>query len=321
MFTSIPYLAGWLMIAYATSVEWIYVGRALTGFCAGIGAVTAPAYLVEISTTETRGLLTTSFQIAAFLDILMINSLGLVLRWSFLAVLGAVVITIAMCLTYFVPESPHWLIRQSRNLEGMEALMFLRGKHSNVNREFREISDSQADQPADGIRLRDLLDPTFYKPLLLAVSLMFFQQFCGTSVVLSYAVEIFQSTGSLINPYVCASVVAAVQLFAGAISSVLMDKVGRKMLYITSGSFIMLSLIVLGIHSFASEKNNIHISSFQWVPLVCFVSYIAAYSIEYGPIPGVVIPEIVPIYSRSTVLYRCICFVLFFWFCCSKMFR
>ncbi|KFM61697.1 Facilitated trehalose transporter Tret1, partial [Stegodyphus mimosarum] len=302
MYVSAIYLIGWLMIAYASSVEWIYAGRALTGFCSGVCNVAVPVYVLEIATTQTRGLLTSGFTIAAGLGILIAMGLGAVLRWSWLAVSAAVILTGAVCLMYFMPESPAWLVSKSRSLTAEKALKTLRGKKSDYKIELREISESQAEQSANSIRLRNIIDPAFYKPLAIAVTLMFFQMFCGINVLLTYTVEIFESSGSLINPSLGSVIFAVVFVLSSGVSSILMDRAGRKKLYITSGGCMILTLTVLGIFSLLSAEHKINSTSLGWIPDVCFISYIAAYSMGFGPVPYVMVPELVPLHSRSTVM-------------------
>ncbi|XP_035211572.1 facilitated trehalose transporter Tret1-2 homolog [Stegodyphus dumicola] len=302
MYVSTVYLTGWLMITYASSVEWIYAGRALTGFCSGVCNVAVPVYVLEIATTQTRGLLTSGFTIAAGLGILITMGLGAVLRWSWLAVSAAVIITCAVCLMYFVPESPAWLVSQSRSLAAEKALKKLRGKKSDYKTELREISESQAEQSDGSIRLQDICDPAFYKPLAIAVTLMFFQMFCGLNVFLTYTVEIFESSGSLISPSLGSVIFAVVFVLSSGVSSILMDRAGRRKLYITSGGCMILSLTVLGVFSLLAAEHKINTTSLGWIPDVCFISYIASYSMGFGPVPYVMIPELVPLHSRSTVM-------------------
>ncbi|KFM79519.1 Facilitated trehalose transporter Tret1, partial [Stegodyphus mimosarum] len=302
MYMSAVYLSSWLMIAYASSVEWIYAGRALSGFCSGMCNVAVPVYVLEIATIETRGLLTSGFQIAIGLGIFITMALGAVVRWSWLAMSAAVINTSATCLMYFVPESPAWLVSKSKSLDAEKALKELRGKKSDYKTELREISKTLVEQSADGIRLRDILNPTLYKPLAIAITLMFFQMFCGINVFLTYTVEIFESSGSLINPSLGSIIFAAVLVLSASVSSILMDRAGRKKLYITSGSCMILSLTVLGIFSFISAEYKKNLTSFGWIPFMCFISYIAAFGIGFGPVPYVMIPELVPLRSRSTVM-------------------
>ncbi|GIY92715.1 facilitated trehalose transporter Tret1 [Caerostris extrusa] len=106
MFVSTIYTLGWLAIAYAPSIAVIYLGRIISGLCAGTCAVAVPTYIVEIAPTEIRGFLTSGFQVAFSVGVFLIIGLGAVLRWSWLAISGAVLTTSAVCLMVIMPESP-----------------------------------------------------------------------------------------------------------------------------------------------------------------------------------------------------------------------
>ncbi|KFM64770.1 Glucose transporter type 3, partial [Stegodyphus mimosarum] len=55
MYMSTLLLGGWLLIAYATSLPFVYAGRSLTGICCGLICVVTPMYIVELSPPAIRG--------------------------------------------------------------------------------------------------------------------------------------------------------------------------------------------------------------------------------------------------------------------------
>lgn len=50
------------------------------------------------------------------------------------------------------------------------------------------------------------------KALLISMGCMFFQQISGINVVIFYMADIFNSTGSQINPHTCSIIVGIVQV-------------------------------------------------------------------------------------------------------------
>lgn len=303
IYISTTFTLSWLLIAYAPTVHFIYAGRILSGFSAGICTVAVPAYVVEISTVEIRGFLTAGFQVAFAVGVVIMSSFGIILRWSWLAIVGAIVAVVGACLLYFMPESPPWLVRNGKYGEAMRGIRFLRGKKHDAAREFKEITENIAQEPRDGLTLREFLNPSLYKPLLIAFGLMFNMSFCGFPAVMSYTVKVFKEEGNSFNPNVAATIVVVIQMIATMLSSLLMDRAGRKSLYVTSGSLMTLTLIALGAYTYCSQKYDAStLSHWSWVPLVSFMIYIAAFSIGFGPMPFVVIPELVPTHSRSFVM-------------------
>lgn len=218
-----------------------------------------------------------------------------------MAILGASTVSAGACLLLFMPESPSWLVKNSRTDEAIRGIRFLKGKSYDVAGELKEITEHLAKEPTGGQSLRELLSPNLYKPLLVAFFLMFNLTFCGFPAIISYTVEVFQTAGGSVNPNIAATVVTVVQLISTAVSSLLVDRVGRKTLYVISGSGMTVCLVSLGMYTFLSEHHH-PTSGWNWLPLASFVAYIAAFSLGFGPVPYVVIPELVPIRNRSLVM-------------------
>ncbi|XP_054719650.1 facilitated trehalose transporter Tret1-like [Uloborus diversus] len=302
MFISGTYMVSWLTIVYANSVAFLYVGRLIAGFSCGMATVAVSAYVVEIAPTKIRGFLSSGFQVLYSVGVLIIMSLGVVLRWSWLALSAAVFVAISACMMLAMPESPVWLIRESRNLEAAYSLKFLRGMNADIAKEAQDIKENMTKDTAGGVTWRELSKPTLYKPLIIVFFLFFFGQLSGMAALISYTVDIFEKAGGIVDARVSAAVVAIVQLIATIMCSILIDRTGRKFLYIISGIFIFISLSCLAIYTVMLQKYDFDLDNYKWLPLLSFVVYIAAYSCGFGPIPFVMAPEFVPIHSRGVVL-------------------
>lgn len=297
LYVSFSFTFSWLVVAYAPRLLFVILGRVVSGFCSGVCSVAVPAYLVEIATLNTRGLLSSSFQLSFAVGVFLQMALGIFLRWSWLAVCGAAVVVIGALFTLFMPESPPWLVKMRRNDEALQALRFLRGRDASAEEEFDEIREHQAEDSDHEWSWRELIRPEMYKPLAISVSLMFFQQFAGINALNAYSVKIFQDSKSALDPTVAAALVALVQILATVLSGLLMDRQGRRILYMASGSCMGLSLTAAGLHARLCEPG-----SWSWVPVLAFVTYMAGFAIGFGPIPFVVTPELVPLRSRSFLL-------------------
>lgn len=297
LYVSFSFTFSWLVVAYASRLSLVILGRVVSGFCSGVCSVAVPAYLVEIATLNTRGLLSSSFQLSFAVGVFLQMALGIFLRWSWLAICGAAVVVIGAILTLFIPESPPWLIKVCRNNEALEALRFLRSHEDAAEEEFTEIRDHLAEESDEGWTWRELVRPEMYKPLVISVSLMFFQQFAGINALNAYSVKIFQDSEIAFDPRVAAALVALVQILATILSGLLMDRLGRRLLFMMSGVGMVISLTAAGFHARLCEPG-----SWSWVPVLTFVTYMAGFAIGFGPIPFVVTPELVPLRSRSFLL-------------------
>ncbi|KAF8785554.1 Facilitated trehalose transporter Tret1 like protein [Argiope bruennichi] len=300
MLSSIPFLIGWLFIAYAKKVVYIYLGRFITGFCVGLVCVTTPPYLIEISTPDVRGLLGSSFQLFIVIGVLIVNSLGATLSWEWLAVLSLALVILSMVTMLFVPESPRWLIGKGGYQEAVSAVKFLQGDYVDASAECVAIDEDLRNQPKGSISLKELLKPDALIPALLSFGLVFFQQTTGSNAILFYTVDIFSAAGSQ-NAKVSTIIIDGVLVVATAVSSGLMDKAGRKSLLILSGIGMAISLFALGTYDQISESNPAVKSDYNWVPLVCLIIYIATFSIGFGPIPWLMMAEMTPLRTRSVI--------------------
>jgi len=78
-------------------------------------------------------------------------------------------------------------------------------------------------------------------------------------------------------------------------SNLLVDKVDRKILLYTSAIGMMLSLGILSSHYYLLSYTE----TFPYTPLIALVIYISSFSIGFGPIPWLLIGEILPSRSRG----------------------
>ena len=103
---------------------------------------------------------------------------------------------------FFMPESPYYLV--SRGLDGQaeKSLRWLRGNNYDVGRELQATKESYKEESSVGaITVSDLFNkPVYYRPFMVAMFLMFMQQFSGINVVIFYAQAIFNDAGSSIDP-------------------------------------------------------------------------------------------------------------------------
>jgi len=61
-----------------------------------------------------------------------------------------------------------------------------------------------------------------------------------------------------------------------------------------SCSFDMLSLLALGLYFLLKEQLQRDVSAIGWLPLVCLIVYISTYCLGIGPLPWVVMSEVLP---------------------------
>lgn len=120
--------------------------------------------------------------------------------------------------------------------------------------------------------------------------LMFFQQFSGINAVIFFSVSIFKSAGSNLDPNICAIIVGVVQVLMTFAAAALVERAGRKILLLLSSTVMCLCLAVLGVY-FHLKDNGHDVSNIGIIPLLSLVLFIVCFSLGYGPIPWMMMGE------------------------------
>ena len=97
--------------------------------------------------------------------------------------------------------------------KAIKSLKWLSGNLFNVDAELTQIKSRVIEDSTQQLHLRDFLRPWAYKPILIGVAVMFFQQFSGLNAALFYSVEILQVAGSNLDALVSAVVVIITLVF------------------------------------------------------------------------------------------------------------
>ncbi|CAH2102608.1 unnamed protein product [Euphydryas editha] len=301
MGTALPFFMGWMLIANAINVNMVLVGRALCGICVGIGSLAFPVYLGETIQPEVRGslgLLPTAF---GNTGILLAFFAGAYINWSHLAFLGAALPVPFFLLMILTPETPRWYISKGRTEDAKKALQWLRGKNINTDKEMRELTHSQAesDLTSSGNAFGQLLSRKYLPAVLISLCLMLFQQLSGINAVIFYASKIFKMAGSTVDKNVCSIIIGVVNFISTFIATAIIDRLGRKMLLYISSVAMIITLVILGSYLYVLEAGT-DVSNYGWLPLACLVIYVLGFSIGFGPIPWLMLGEILPAKIRGT---------------------
>ncbi|XP_043840604.1 solute carrier family 2, facilitated glucose transporter member 6 [Dromiciops gliroides] len=321
MFSAVPSVIGYALMAGAQGLWMLLLGRILTGFAGGLTAACIPVYVSEISHPGIRGTLGVMPQIMAVFGSLLLYALGLKIPWRWLAVAGEVPIFIMMVLLCFMPNSPRFLLSRGKEEEALEALAWLRGRDTDFQREFQQIKNSVQKQ-SSRLSWSELRDPFIYKPIVIAVLMRFLQQLTGVTPVLVYLQSIFHSTAVLLPPEEDAAIVGAMRLVSVLIAAVTMDRAGRKILLFVSASIMFAANLALGLYIHLNPQHPApnttmdltHValegsgsgSYLMLVPLFATMLFIMGYAIGWGPITWLLMSEILPLKARGVASGLCV---------------
>ncbi|UYV71779.1 SLC2A8 [Cordylochernes scorpioides] len=297
---NVPFVIGWLNIAFAYNIPQLFIARYLTGLCCGAMSLAVPVYLAEIAPPHLRGLLGSGMQLSVTVGVLLVYAVGVALPWSWLAYHCCIYSGASMLMLTFCPETPRWLISRHRQEEALQAIRFLSGTQVNPEAECQAIEVSLLQQPAGKASIKEILLPQNWKPLLLSLFLMLFQQANGNNNVIQNAVKIFKDCPDLLDPNLSSIVLAVVMVVATFIATVVVDLAGRRFLLIISGLGNFLTLAALGTYYYLSQVvDPSYHTSLSWLPLVSAAGFLIIFSIGFGPVPWLMMSELFPLRMRG----------------------
>ncbi|XP_068167520.1 solute carrier family 2, facilitated glucose transporter member 8 isoform X2 [Antennarius striatus] len=318
MFCSLPFVLGFTLIVAAQNVWMLYLGRSLTGLASGVTSLTVPLYISETAHERVRGMLGCCVQFMVVLGIMGAYLIGLFLDWRWLAISSSIAPTLLIVFMCFMPETPRFLLSQGKRREAEEALRFLRGPDAPIEWECSRIEDTW-DELGSNFQMSDLKDPGVYKPLMIGIMLMFFQQMTGINAIMFYAESIFQQA-NFKKSDLASVIVGVIQVVFTGVAALIMDKAGRKILLVISGVAMAISTSTFGVYFYLMSKpqNSTVLLDIQntvgegphpglsWLALASMVVFITGFALGWGPIPWLVMSEIFPVKVRGFASAACV---------------
>ncbi|CAG2162494.1 unnamed protein product [Oppiella nova] len=335
-------------ILFGCSLGW--TGPALADMARSDMSV--PTFVTEISTPNIRGLLGMAFKVFGVFGILYMDILSIWLPWNWVAFGGIIPSVLLSLFMFFIPESPNWLmLKFGRCLRVVEALHQLRHPNSDIDQELDELEEqvlSIQSQKASGFSIRLLARQDVYKPLIIGILLCFFQQFSGINAIQFYMNQIFIDSGSSMEPKYAVIVVNCSMFVATLIGCALIDRLGRKILLIVSGTGHAISLAVLGYYYYKNSGSDTgatvnpltttstlsslldpYITATEVsahpessaLPIICLGVFVSAYSIGFSSVIWIVITEICNTAYVGFIQSTCSVFVWLFVFVVTKEFE
>ncbi|XP_022914749.1 facilitated trehalose transporter Tret1-2 homolog isoform X3 [Onthophagus taurus] len=300
--TAVMFVISWILTALATNVYYMYIARAIVGLSVGIASLTLPVYLGETIQPEVRGILGLLPTAFGNMGIVLCFTAGSYLTWYQLGYLGIALPVPFLILMFFIPETPRWYVSKDKVEDARKALQYLRGREADVQKELDDIENSHQESVklSSHSHLSDIFKKANLKPLVIALGLMFFQQLSGINAIIFYTTQIFELAGSSIPSHICTIIVGVVNFIATFIATILIDKVGRKVLLYISGSVMTLTIIILGIYFYLLKNYDELVESIGWLPLTCLVLYVLGFSLGFGPVPWLMLGEILPAKVRGS---------------------
>lgn len=188
----------------------------------------------------------------------------------------------------FMPESPYYWVSKNQPEKAVSSLKWLRGNDYDFNSELQELQSEHEERENQKISFAAAFArKTSVKALIIMLGLMFFQQMSGINAVIFYTGFIFDKANTGIQGSLATIIVGVMQVIATFISSIIVDKLGRRILLLISVSVMALCTIILGVYFYLSDTNPQSMETLGWLPIVAMCVFIVVFSLGFGPIPWV----------------------------------
>lgn len=286
LFLVLPFTVGWGLVTFATSVLMITIGRFILGVSGGAFCVAAPTYTAEIAEARVRGTLGSYFQLMLAIGVVFAYIVGKFASVTALNLICAVVPLVFGVIFSFMPESPSYLISKDRKDAAAKSLKWLRGSQYDYSVELAELqAECEADKK-NKVSLSAALSRTATKKaLFISLSLMFFQQMSGINAIIFYTKDIFADANTGIDPGLASIIVGIMQVIAVFVSSLIVDKAGRRLLLLPSVIAMCICNIILGAYFIIGSNDKEAVASLGFIPVAAVCIFVVLFSMGMGPIP------------------------------------
>lgn len=304
MTTTVVFIVGSAVSGLSSTVTFLVIGRLVTGVALGVTASIVPLYISEISPAMIRGKLNSILHLSVVIGALLAYAANTFLisqddGWRHMLYLGSVPALVMGLGILFLPESPRWLI--SRGQISTARLMLQKLYVTDPEAEIALVRKNIESTPKKASS-RSLLNPSLRPALLIGLALMFFQECTGINILSYYGPTIFQA-GGVQSPTVASFLttigVGVINLVVTLFSFKLVDRVGRRPLFIIGISGIVLSSLGFGTVFLLIDAG---FKSMTYLVLLCFVVFISSFSLSLGSVCGIVKAEIYPQAVRDRAL-------------------
>ncbi|AYL95636.1 sugar porter family MFS transporter [Mucilaginibacter celer] len=301
---AIIFTVGAFGCAYAPNVTVLIVMRIIIGFAIGITSYVVPMYISEISPSRVRGGLVTLNQLMITIGILVSYLADYWLSddskpesWRLMFLVGFIPAVILLVGMFFLPETPRWLISKGRWDEGKKIIEKLEDADI-IDNTLAELEKDLQMQREQNTNWTEVFKPWLRAPLIITVGIFFFQQFSGVNTIIYYSPIIFKMAGIVSNTgsILPAIIIGGVNVLACVVSVLLLDKVGRRRLYMIGIWGMIPSLALLGACFHFKEELGASLPVFAVLSIVCFIIFIA---ISLAPLGWLLISEVFPLNVRG----------------------
>ncbi|KAF5377382.1 hypothetical protein D9757_007985 [Collybiopsis confluens] len=313
---SVIMLGGVALQFSATTIQMFIAARVLIGFGLTFSLNAAPLLLIELCYPTQRGQITSMFNTIWYLGAIIAawvcfasfhQQEGNMWTWRIPTLIQAFAPILQVCLVWFIPESPRFLV--SKGYEG-QAARILTKYHANGGSENDPLVIFELAQIRHAIRMEQEFNkstsflslfatPGNRKRMKIIIAIALFSQWSGNGLVSYYINLVLEGVG-ITSTETKAAINGGLQIFnllVGFSSAMLIDRVGRRPLFILSNAGMLISF---GLWTVTEALfNALHKTSAAKATIPLIFLYYFFYDMAYTPMLVAYTLEILPYRIRA----------------------
>lgn len=311
------FIIGSLGSGMAAGVTMLISFRIVLGISVGIASYTAPLYLAEMSSKESRGKVISGYQLMVTVGILLAflsdTALSYSGSWRIMLAVIAVPAVVLILTVFALPDSPRWLATKGRIKDAQKVLHSLHADKEVAESELSDIKETLKVKQAGWSLFK--ANKNVRRAVFLGILLQFMQQFTGLNIIMYYSPKILSLAGfSTTQDQMVGTVInGLIFVLATFIAVDMVDKSGRKPALKIGFAVMALSMFILGGCLYALSQG----ATAGWIPYasatMCTLC-IAGFAMSAGPVVWVLCSEIQPLKSRD---FGIACSTMTNWISCA----
>ncbi|EJU00892.1 hexose transporter [Dacryopinax primogenitus] len=226
--------------------------------------------------------------------------------WRIPSILQGLPSVLQVCLIWFCPESPRWLVSRGKHEKALNILAYYHGRGNEqdplVQFEYNEIKEAIAldKEIAKNVGWLTLFStPGNRRRMRIIIAIAFFSQWSGNGLVSYYLNLVFSAIGitSQTDQTLINGILQIFNLIVALIASFLCDRAGRRVLFLTSNVGMLLFYVM---QTICFAQNSITGSQAAGHGVIAFIFlFYLAYDIAYTPLIVSYTVEILPYALRA----------------------
>nr|XP_033330038.1 facilitated trehalose transporter Tret1-like [Megalopta genalis] len=292
---SVPIALCWLFVIVADNVWWLYMSRSFGGLSLGMVYSSFPLYLAEMADPSIRGALVSLSMTGIPAGSFVMCTMGPYLSMTASSAICLVPCLAVMILFVMLPESPHHLIKTKQDQKAKASIRWYH-RDCDVEQEFQSLKKFVDNCTSQRFveSLTEFKQPCYVKSLLLVIVLVSYGQMCGINNVMFYMETILKDAEvTVINPAVVVIIVMVTGIVGCGVSTILVDRCGRKVLMILSCIGLAVALGCLTI-VFQLLSFDVHSKALEGLSIFAMMFLNIAVFVGVLTVPPAIIGELFP---------------------------